>query len=474
MLELLEHSLVNICKVSPTTGVLVGVSGGADSLGLLHGLYEIGIPVVAAHFEHGLREEGRSDALFVQAFCEEKGIRCVVGKGNTKAFAEQKQMSIEEAARELRYSFLFREAEQLGIKAIAVAHTADDQVETVLMHLLRGAGLDGLTGMRYRWVTPWHSEVILIRPLLNIWKAQVLEYCELHKIEPRFDRSNLDTTFYRNKIRHELIPFLAGFNPNASKLILQTANILANDQDYLQTIVEEIWRNLLLEKSESHLAFELDGFVDLHVAVRRRVLRKAVAELRPGLRDIGFLAIEQGLKYIRQNTGSAPLDFVANLFLQMEEDRVVIADWGRELVHPDYPQMLKDFYAIEKIPSKTTIVSGWVLSLKYVEMSAALEKEIYTNQNPYVAFLDSSGLSNSIYLRIRRDGDRFQPLGMTSSDVNLANFLINEKIPVRARKHWPLVCSGDSIVWLPGVRIDQKYRVTQDTKQILRVEFQKK
>lgn len=469
MLEKLKQTLFQNCNFPAGKLLLVGVSGGADSLSLLDGLYRIGVNVICAHYNHGLRKDAQSDTEFVQEFCESIGVRCVIGGGDTKAFAGENKMSLEEAARELRYSFLFQEAERLSVDAVVVAHTADDQVETVLMHLLRGSGMEGLSGMHYRWITPWHAEIPLIRPLLNIWKSQVLEYCNANNLSPRFDRSNLDTTLFRNKIRHELIPVLSEFNPNASQLLLHTANILAYDSEFLSDKLEDVWENLLLERTANHVAFDLEEFSNLHEALKRRVLRKAAAALRPGLRDIGFSGIQLGLKLIAKSNSSAQMDFVADLFIQKESDRILVGEWGSAPTHPDYPQLLAGDRTVSSLPVIFSIGEGWGCVCKRLGVDDISLENIYSNPDPYSAYLDMGKVRFPMIVRTRRNGDRFQALGMTEGDVNLADFLINEKIPVRARNSFPLFCSGGEIIWLPGLRIAHQYRVKENTKEILKI-----
>lgn len=468
MLAEIKQTILDECGLSPGSHLLVGVSGGADSISLLHALQALNIPVTAGHFNHLLREDAQEDAEYVEKFSVRLGIAYTGGVGDTPGYAEANRMTIEEAARELRYRFLFQEAERLGVDAVAVAHTADDQVETVMMHLIRGTGLEGLSGMRFRWFSPWHHHIPLVRPLLSVWKSQVELYCTENDLTPRFDRSNLDTTFFRNKIRHNVLPGLQELNPGFGKLVWQTAHILTQDQDLLQKSIQTIWENLVLETSSHHVAFAWDEFKDLHLAARRRILRKAIEVLRPSLRDIGFAVVEYGLGLIQNPPTSMKADLVADLFIQFEVGRIIIGEWGEKIVHPEFPQLYEE-YAVNQMPGKLDLGNGWMFHAEELPARDVLLRQIFENQDPFTAYLDGMKVIMPLTLRIRRDGDRFKPLGMDGTDVNLADFMINSKIPVRARQHWPLVCTGDGIIWLPGYRIDHDLRVTENSKRILKL-----
>jgi tRNA(Ile)-lysidine synthase len=234
----------------------VGVSGGPDSLTLLHGLFHLGYAVTAAHYNHGLRPDAGSDALHVQQVCVQMGIPFVSAASDVAEFARTEGMSIEEAARTVRYRFLFSEARRLGCAAVAVGHTADDQVETVLMHFLRGAGLAGLRGMQPFGVMPeWDAELPLIRPMLGVWRADVLAYCREQALEPVIDQSNTDTTYFRNRLRHELIPYLQEYNPRIKEVLWRMSQTAVGDYDVIEDVTSAAWdRSQIAEGRRFHCA----------------------------------------------------------------------------------------------------------------------------------------------------------------------------------------------------------------------------
>ena len=236
MIETINEMLIGPCQLNRADRLVIGVSGGADSLALLTALAADGWDVHAAHFNHRLRDNADEDAEFVQVFCQKRSIPCVIGSGQTPVFAEEQSLNVEEAARRLRYRFLFETAAAKKAAAVVTAHHADDQVETVLLHLLRGTGLDGLTGMAYRTGTEWHPKIPLVRPMLGVWREEIDAYLEQRGLSPQVDPSNLDTGYRRNQLRHETIPALEAVEPSFKANLLRMSEVLQGDRDLLDAI----------------------------------------------------------------------------------------------------------------------------------------------------------------------------------------------------------------------------------------------
>ena len=231
--------------------IVVGVSGGADSLALLHALRafraEFNIRLHAAHLNHQLRgAESEGDARFVEALAREWEIPITVESHDVEAFARLKKLSVEEAARMVRYGFLEQVAEREGAHAVAVAHNADDQVETILMHFLRGSGLAGMRGMQPTSTYPFHAPLRLVRPLLAVRRIDIEAYCASQRIDPREDASNTDTHFLRNRLRHEVLPLLEQVNPNLRQVLRRNARIIGDDHDYVAQRADGAWKRTLL------------------------------------------------------------------------------------------------------------------------------------------------------------------------------------------------------------------------------------
>lgn len=461
----LPSILSDKCGLADDQRILVGVSGGPDSLALLHALKHSGWPLLVGHFDHGLRPESASEAEYMQRIAEDWELSFFSQSGNTGAYAREKQLSIEEAARELRYRFLFDLADREGATAVAVAHNADDQAETVLMHLLRGAGIDGLSGMPYRALpNPWSARIPLVRPLLATWRQEVEAYCAKHHLQPLQDASNQDRTFFRNRLRLDLLPILADYNPQAKAHLHQTAALLAADGRLLQQLTAKAWQRCVLDATSDYVQFDRLALLGEPLALQRRVIRRTHRHLRSAAGDLGLPAVEQALALAGEALSSRQ-DWLDGLFILSEGDHFWIADLAAILPAP-WPQIPAQPLHIEA-PGRFSLGSGWQLIAEETgDLSPAA-----ANQDGYQAWLDPDRLGPQLVLRRRQPGDRFQPLGMGQGSVKLTDYMINVKLPRRARAAWPLLCRGDEIVWLPGYQIAHAYRLQAEGRQALHLQL---
>ena len=465
---MLENILLDQCGLDPARPVLAGVSGGPDSLCLLGVLQEAGYRVIVAHFNHQLRPEADQEAASVSVRARRLGLPFVSDSADVGGYARERSLSLEEAARTLRYRFLFAAARQHAAQAVAVGHTADDQVETVLMHFLRGAGLSGLKGMEYRTLLPVFDPLIpLVRPLLSLWRADTESYCREHALAPHFDASNTDQTYFRNRLRHALVPELEKYNPRFKEALLRMAQILQSDHAALEEIVGSAWKELVLESRETWVAFDRAGLAALARGLRRNLIRRAAETLRPASRDFGFDALERAAVFVESPAGGQ-IDFVNGLFLFTEKGKTYLAAYEADLPFAQWPQVSQETFIT--IP-ELGLGNGWVLTKEEMPMDA---EGWIKNTEAWSAWLDADRLpSGSLVIRPCRPGDVFSPLGMGGQRKKIRDFYINFKIPRRARTHWPLVCAGEQVIWVAGCRIAHPFRITPATKNILHLEIKK-
>ena len=299
--------------------LVVGVSGGADSLALLYILREVlgGDRLLVAHLNHGWRATAVLDAQFVTQTAANWGLPCVVETADTPALAQQHGLSPEEAGRLARYRFFGRVAQAWGATAVAVAHTADDQAETVLLNFLRGSGLAGLGGMKAIAPMPEAPHIPLLRPFLGVSRAEVEAYCRQHGLTPLQDPTNDDLSYRRNRIRHQLLPALADYNPQIQTHLRQLAEIASADEAALEEMVTAVFPTLTPQQGPGWLSLDRPGWLALPLALRRRVLRRAVATQRPFLPDISFAAIEQARLVAERGHTRAQSDLAAGLSLRV-------------------------------------------------------------------------------------------------------------------------------------------------------------
>jgi len=455
--------------LAPGERVVVAVSGGADSLCLLDCLDRLGYPIVVAHLDHRLRRGSWREALFVLSQARRRGLPAVVERADTARLL-QRGASLEEAARELRYRFLVDVARQVGANVIATGHTADDQAETVLMHLLRGAGVHGLRGMLPRtslgsWVGLRAAEGIdLIRPLLATWRAQTEGHCRSAGLRPRRDPSNLDRTFFRNRLRHELLPTLETYNPRTREVLVRTGEVMRREAALLDEIVEAVEGRVLRPAGPAVVALARDEFLAQPAALQGLLVTRAAGRLIPGLRDFGFEAVETALERLRDRAPGRRASLPGGLELLDEGARVVLVARGGAPALDGLPQLPADGPLRLPIPGAIALRSGGRLAASRVSRPPGSFREAPIGGITRRVWLDGDRLSSELIVRPPRPGDRMQPLGMRGRR-KLADIFNSLHVPPSARARWPVVVSGDEIVWLAGLRLAHTVRLTSSTRR---------
>jgi tRNA(Ile)-lysidine synthase len=442
----------------------VGVSGGADSLCLLHALRSLGYPVIAAHYEHGLRLSSREDAQRVVDLTSGMGVVCHVEHGNAAQYALQRSLSVEDAARQLRYRFLFKLAEEQQAQAVLVAHQADDQIETVLMHLLRGAGLDGLMGMSYRLApNPWSPNIPLVRPMLDLWRPQILAYLERAGLSGLEDETNQDTSYVRNRVRLELIPYLKTFNPAAGQVLLRMARLLSDENELFRDIEDKARQRCKATRVGELVSLERAALLAEPLAIQRRLLRYCIGKLRPGLSELSFDDYERALRFIANPSLSGQTDFALGLRFTIEAGNVWITEWSAELPALDLPQLVGDMRLMLEYPGEVRLRDSWRITASAPQPISAMQADISLSPDPFQCWVDLSALEESLTVRPRLAGERFDPLGLAGRSQKLSDLMINCRVPRRARRLWPLVCSGPRVIWAAGLRSSHKARITDQS-----------
>ena len=459
--------------------VVVGVSGGPDSLCLLHVLdacrAELGVDLHIAHLNHLIRgSEAEADAQFVAGLAGRWGIPCTGEARDVPAVARRHRLALEEAARRVRYAFLLEVAHREGATRIAVGHNADDQSETVLMHWLRGAGLAGLRGMLpstrmadLRLIVPpgEGNDVWLIRPLLPVPRVDVERYCQEHNLVPRFDRSNLDTTHYRNKLRHELLPCLEReFKPRFREVLRRSAQVVRDDYDLLCSLGDEAWEKVTRCASETAVAFKKAAWRALHPSLQRATVRRAVRRLRWSLRDVNFEHVESAVRVGRGGKVGAQAALPRGVMLTVGYTTLLVAE-ADFVPSPDFPALRVERLPLA-VPGWTPLPGGGSVEVQIVprkDLSPGWDR----NDDPWRAFLDADVLGERTSLRRRREGDRFCPLGLHGHHKLVSELLTNAKVPACWRDAVPLlVREDDEVMWVCGWRVDERARVRDGTSRV--------
>ena len=350
---------------------------------------------------------------------------------------------------------------------MAVGHTADDQVETVLMHFLRGAGLTGLKGMSHRSLLPaFDPQIPIVRPLLDLWREETVVYCAANGLRPMHDPSNDSLNFTRNRLRNLLIPTLETYNPKFREAVWRSVQSLKADHTLLRETLDTAWKECIAEETTGMIAFSAPKLAGRSIGLQRNLIRRAVESLRPG-QEVTFALLERAANFINKSAATRT-DLLGGLILFREGQYFYLSTPNAELPFDKWPQMPVDSEPIPvTIPSGVELAGGWRFACEHWRLPALAREQAERNEDLYQVWLDAETLPPSLQLRMRSAGDRFEPLGMEGHSLKLSDFLVNEKMPRRARDRWPLLSAEKTILWVPGYRPAHPFRLTPASRKVV-------
>ncbi len=443
--------------------LVVAVSGGPDSVCLLHALAAerraLALDITVAHLNHCLRgAESELEQRYVKNLAAGFGLPCTTGQEDVKGYQLEQGLSLEEAARKVRYRFLAQSAASAGTRLIVTGHNRDDHIETILLHIIRGSGPDGLAGMKpLTTFKTAHGEITVARPLLTLERAQILEYCREAGLEPKTDSSNLCLSLLRNRVRLELLPLLSSYNPGVSEGLLRLSRLVSDDIEYLDNLVE-VLKGDVITRQGAALEISRRALTTLHKAIQRRLLRHCIMELTGTLKDIENRHIGAMMSIVNGPAGRI-LCLPYGLVMLAGFDRCWLAAEG--CLPCPYPLLDREYRL--KVPGVTDI-GGSRFQVETLECMP--EGEV----PPYCAYLDADAAGTDLTVRSRRRGDRFQPLGM-AAEKKVARYMLDARLPRHWRAELPLVLSAGRVAWVTGQRIDERFKVTERTLKILKLEY---
>lgn len=417
--------------------VVVAVSGGADSLALLHVLNELrprlGCRLHVATLDHGLRgEAGAADARFVADIAAQWGLPVTVDGVDVPALMAQTGQGVEAAARQARFAFLAQVAHETGATLVATAHHANDQAETILLHLLRGTGLRGLSGMALRTTLPGFPEITLIRPLLETSRGEIEAYCQQHSLSPRSDETNRDTDLRRNRIRHDILPQLMTINPQIVSALVHLGESAAADLDYLAEQFSPVIASSIQENER--ITISRAYFAALHPALQRRFVLWAAAQLGSE-ETIGYDHLIAAVEMGSRGTVNGQVLLPGALRLRVDYTMIAVERLAAGWPESGYP-LLPPGTAIPLVVPDTILLPGetWTLTTA-VTLPAEVEP------GGWVAL----PASKNLVLRTRRDGDRFAPPGLRGHTKKLNRWFTDHKVPGYLRDQIPLLTIHDEV-----------------------------
>ncbi|MBU4227885.1 tRNA lysidine(34) synthetase TilS [bacterium] len=450
--------------------ILIGISGGPDSVTLLSILLSFkkryNLSFFIAHLDHMLRgKESDEDVNFVKNLAQGLGLPCEIKSCNLTKITRKEHLTLEEAARKYRYKFFLETARKFKTNKIALGHNADDQVETVLMRFLRGSGLEGLMG-----IPPVRGKII--RPLIECSRTEIEKYCEENKIGYRVDSSNKEVVYFRNKIRLELLPLLSkNYNKNIKDIMLRFRSIISEVSAYLNQETELFFKEVARRESPEMVIIDLKKFTSLPLALKRRIIRKSIEVVKGNLYSISFRHNNEILKLTEYQLGEKDIYLPDNLMAKKIYDKIMIY---KRRISKDQPEQIPTPWEYDiLIPGKTEIKSlGIKVEIKILD-SADIKSFLYftrkKSKGKFLEFIDYNKVKLPLKLRNRRSGDRFYPLKMEGLK-KIKDFFIDNKIPKGYRDLIPiLVDSEDQIIWVMGMRLDDRVKINSDTKKVLRI-----
>lgn len=454
-------------QINRGDNVVIGVSGGPDSLCLLFLMYQysrrVGFNVIAVHFNHKLRgERADEDEAFVKQLCDYLKIKCVIARADIRALAEKSGMSIEETGRIMRYK-AFAKAAKASNGIIAVAHHQDDNVETILLNLIRGSNIKGITGM---------TEVgemegcMLIRPLLKGTHADVLEFLDVNEIRYMEDETNQDITYSRNRIREMVVPQLREINSQASAHIAQTATELLKIEELLDKLTAEAFNDVISRKNNEMIlnTYKLSQYDDV---IQQRLAYSALCKAIGDSKDIARVHVEDLLGLCQKQTGKQidlPGGYVA---IKNYYDISIKEDIGEEIEEDDYSAMDIPLDMDEIYQNTKTIVleDGSAMSILVTQVTDD-NRAVFLENNEYTKAFDYEAIKGSLRLGKRASGDCIYLKG---GKKTLKKFFVDEKIPQDKRDEILILRDEESVLWVIGYRMGENYKITKDSKLALLV-----
>ncbi len=436
--------------------VLIAVSGGIDSLTLLDVMWRIAptlsLELAVAHFDHGLRgEESQEDAMYVVEQAKMRGLKSFVGRGDVRKLAALQSLSIEEMARKARYQFLGRVTRKHGYDVVLTAHNANDNAETLLMNLMRGSGLSGLAAIPP--VRPLHEGVIVGRPLLGTQRKEIEEYAAAIDLKWREDSSNASMKHTRNRVRLELLPLLTQYNPSIVQTLNTTAEIMRGLEQYMSHAVELATRTVVTSRTPEEVTLDINHLKHYLPAIQSEIVQRLISKTFD-IPPVSYGALERTLGLMWKETGSKA-ELGGGLGATRDREALII-----RCEPPPMLPMERSFQVGTTVQTELGVLVSEVLERANVRFT----------RNASIEFVDAGKLPETLTLRTWREGDRFRPLGMTG-EKKLSDFLIDSKVSLEKKREVMVVADRENIVWVCGMRLDDRYRVDAETTRVLRLEI---
>ncbi len=475
-----KNTILNNCLIEKGEHIVIGLSGGPDSVCLFHILSqlkeELGIRLHAVHINHGLRPGAADeDQRYVEGLCEEYHVPCHSYSFDVNRIAKEEGISGEEAGRRVRYQSFFEVAGRITAETgatvkIAVAQNMNDQAETVLMRILRGTGTDGLCGIEY--LRKENTKGTVIRPLLDVSREEVETYCRENLLKPQIDLTNLEPIYTRNKIRLELLPYLSeNFNTNIMLALNRLSKIAKEDKDYFGQRVEMLITEHAVMQEPERIEISLQLLRSAPPAIRHRLIMRLYEHI--GLsRNITASHLEQADRLLMEGKPSSMTDFSSGYAMGISYETVgFYKKREKETTNFEYLIHMEGITDISELKARIGVK---ILSRRDWETLEGKEKKFRNGCGTCRLSHDKIVESGrDLILRTRRQGDFIIPLGMQGRK-KLQDFFVDEKYAREVRDRIPILCLGSEVIWVVGSRINENYKVQDHTERIILLEYSTK
>ena len=452
-----EEELIN-----KEDGIVIGLSGGPDSVCLLNLLCsirgELNLKLAAVHVNHMIRGDAADgDELYAKELCEKLKVKFYSKQIDINKYAKENKLSSESAGRNVRYEYFRKVMLELNFNRIATAHNANDQAETILMRVMRGTGLEGLGGI------PVSRDNIYIRPILFMKREEIESYCEALNMKPRIDSTNSERIYSRNKVRLDILPYMKeNFNSEVIEAINRMGLLLQEDNKYIQSKVEELYNEVCSRGGDSVIiankAFKYER------AIINRVIRKAIGEKSGDKYDLEMKHINNIFSLTALGTNKR-VDLPRGLYainiygdIHIRSRKESVEDNDLEIIIPK-----------EDILQRKISFGDYTIGFNCIHK----EKNINYDENSLIKYFNYDKISGNIVIRYRRNGDTIIPLGMTGKK-KVKDIFIDMKIPKTKRDFIPIIQFGEDIAWILEVKMSDKYRIDSQTKDILKITIKEK
>ena len=459
---MIENKVIETLKrenlIEKDDKIIVALSGGPDSVCLLHVLCklreEYGFTLYAAHLNHQIRGTlAHQDALYAMTLSTKLGVRCFIKSLDVPSYAKDKKMTLEEAARVLRYDMLFRLKEELGADKIAVAHNLDDQAETVMMRIMRGTGLNGLKGMEYKRPDG------IIRPLMDVLKSDIETYCRENQLNPKIDHTNLEDEYTRNKIRIHLLPYIQReYASNIKEILSRMANGLREDSAFIENLAEGKFQTIAGVLDEDTVRIDLELLELEDISIIKRIIRNAYKTLEGSYNGLETVHLDDILELIQNQKNDAKINLPKGIIADKKSNYLYIT---RKEIKSSLVE-----YEVEIPINKVIILEELGIKIEAHRISKEKSKMFSTGANS--KSFDVDKISGKLVIRNRRNGDKIKPLGLGGTK-KIKDILIDSKVPLENRNNIPIICDDEKILWLVGHCISEEAKISESTEEVIRI-----